>query len=369
MRKATAILIFSAAVGGAGSCMNKAPAPAWKAPWEVAAKEPAKALAKEPAKALAKEPASKPASRPAKHPAAASVMAYVNGQSVPMARLNDVLVRAYGMPIAQQIVAMELARQAVAKKGLSITEKDVDEDHKRTLEQMFSKLDAGGSHEQFLDRFLAQKNMSRGLWRVIMERNALLRKLAPTDIKIPEAEIREQFGIVYDRKVVVRHIQTATLEEARNIKKLASVGGDFAQLAVRHSTHESGKSGGLLPPIGKSTVQISPALRDVALSMTKIGEISDAVQTGTAYHILKLERTIEPKNVKYADVKDKLAESLKEQNIRIFQNRMLQQLIAEAKVRYVNQILNSQDDKAKKAEQAAREEARKATPPPQGSKP
>jgi len=357
MRNVTVILIVSAAVGG-GSCVNKAPAPAWKAPAEVATKEPAKAPAKEPAK--------EPASKPAEAPAEASVMAYVNGQPVSMARLNDVLVRAYGMPIAQQVVALELTRQAAAAKGLSVTEKDVDDEHKRTLDQMFRQIGPGGDYDKFLDRFLAQKNMSRGLWRVIVHRNALLRKLAPKDIKIDEEEILARFGLMYDRKVVVRHIQTATLDQAQKIKKLADDGGDFARLAATYSTHESRKNGGLLPTIGKSTAQISPALRDVALAMTKIGEISGAVQTGTAFHILKLERIIEPKDVKYADVKEKIAASLKEQHIRMFQNQMLQQLIGEAKVRYVNPILKEQ---VAKAEKAARDDAKKADSLLKGSQP
>jgi len=277
------------------------------------------------------------------------IMAYVNGQAVSMAPLHSILVQSYGRPVAQQLVGLELARQATGAKGLSVTEEEVDAEHDRTLKEMFRRLGPTDRAEEHLDRFLGQKNMSRSLWRVIMRRNALLRKLAPKDIPIPEAELREQFGRLYDRRVVVRHIQTETLEEAQRMKELADKGADFEKMATRYSTHESGKIGGLLPPIGRSTAQLTPALRQVALAMKKIGEISNPVQAGTKWHVLKLDRIIEPENVKYADEKQKIAASLREKRIRIFQNQMLQKLIADAKIQYVQADLKAQEDKARAA--------------------
>lgn len=280
---------------------------------------------------------------------AGAVMAQVNGRPVLMRELNEILVMSYGRPVAQQLVGLELARQAAAKKGLAVTEKEVDAEHVRTLHEMFRRLGPAGRFEEHLDQFLAQKNMSRSLWRVIMRRNALLRKLAPTGAPVSEADLRVEFGRRYGRKVVVRHVQAATLEDAQKVKELAGKGLDFTLLVTRYSTHESRKNGGLLPPIGPGTTQLTPALRQVALAMRKIGEISNPVQAGTKWHVLKLEKILEPKGVQFADVKDKIAASIREQRVRIFQNRMLQGLIARAKIQYVNPILKAQEAKAKAA--------------------
>jgi parvulin-like peptidyl-prolyl isomerase len=149
--------------------------------------------------------------------------------------------------------------------------------------------------------------------------------------------------------VVVRHIQTFKLEDAQKVKELADKGIDFTLLVTRYSTHESRKNGGLLPPIGQDTVQVSPAIRNVALAMKRIGEISNPIQAGTRWYILKLEKVIEPKGVKYADVKDKIAASLRERRISMYQNEILQKLIAEAKIQYVHPILKEQEAKAKAA--------------------
>jgi parvulin-like peptidyl-prolyl isomerase len=83
-------------------------------------------------------------------------------------------------------------------------------------------------------------------------------------------------------------------------------------------------------------------LKQVALAMTRIGEISDPVQVASRFHILKLEKIIEPKKVKYVDEKDKIAAELKEQMIRGAGNRLLEKLSESAEVEFVNPSLKTQ---------------------------
>ena len=287
-------------------------------------------------------------------PTSGKIMALVNGRPVPMANLHEILVHSYGMPIAQHLVGLELARQAAEKNGFTVTQKDVDEENRITIREMFKRMGPASKDEEFLDRFLAQKNMSRHLWGAIMHRNALFRKLAPKEIPVTEAEIRAQFGRLYGRKVIVQHIQTATLAQAQKVKELADRKQDFAMLAKRYSTNESRKNGGLLPPIGPQTTQVSPAMRQTALAMTKVGEISSPIQTDTKFHVLRLEKIIEPKTAKYIEAKPKIAAAIREQRIRLFQNNMLKQLIGRAKIHFVNPILKAQADRHEKAAAAVK---------------
>jgi len=275
----------------------------------------------------------------------AGVMAYVNAQPIPMAALQDILVRGYGLPVAQQLVATELARQAAEKKGISVTEAEVQAEHELTLQQAFAQATQLERKEEMLDQLLSQRNVSRGQWMLTMRRNALLRKLAPTDIEVTDQELAQEYQRMSDRKAVTRHIETASLEEAQKVKKLAEK-EDFALLAQRYSINPSRENGGLLPPIGKATNQVSPALRQAALAMKTAGEISDPVQTGTTFHILKLEGIIEPKEVKFADVKDNIAAAIRERKVRVFQSEYLQKLFQEAKIEYANPILKAQAAKA-----------------------
>ena len=271
-------------------------------------------------------------------------MAYVNGQPIAMSDLHDLLVRGYGLPIAQQLIANELARQAARNKGVSATEEEVQREHEMTLEQTFAQAENARQREQMLDQLLAERSITRGQWMLIMRRNALLRKLVPPQMQVTEAELREEFGRQYDRKAVIRHIEVASLSEAQKVRQLAEK-EDFARLVQKHSIHASRANGGLLPPIGASTAQVSPAMRDAALALKTVGELSDPVQTGMTFHILRLEEIVEPKEAKLADVRDKITASLKERKVRVFQNQMLARMIQEAKIEYVNPALKAQADR------------------------
>lgn len=278
--------------------------------------------------------------------AQANVMAYVNGKPVGMDHLHELLVGAYGLPIAQQLVASELARQEAQLKGVAVTEQDVRLEHDLTLKETFPQETNPEQRERMLDTLLRQRNMGRNLWQVIMTRNALLRKLVGNEFEVTESELKVEFGLRYERKAVIRHIQVHTAGEAQKVYELARKGGDFAALAAKHSIHPSGQNGGLLPPIGAGTSQVNPALRQAALAMTRPGEISPPVQTGTSFHVLRLERIEEPADAKYENVKDKLAADLREQKARMAVNNLLAKLVAQAKIQYVDRQLRDQAEKA-----------------------
>ncbi|GIW76263.1 MAG: hypothetical protein KatS3mg104_1326 [Phycisphaerae bacterium] len=68
----------------------------------------------------------------------------------------------------------------------------------------------------------------------------------------------------------------------------------------------------------------------------KEGEVSDVVQAGGSYHLIKLEQRIPPKAVKYEDVKDSLRESIRDQMVieafKEIRNRLAQQALATLKI-------------------------------------
>ena len=193
---------------------------------------------------------------------------------------------------------------------------------------------------------LEQKKVSRTQWQIAMRRSATLRKLAEQEATVTDQEVRDEFNVQFGQKVVVRHIQTATLTKAQELlTRLYGEKADFTDLARRHSTHPSAKDGGLLPPISRrgADVSIPPAIRQAALAMKKVGEYSDPIQTGTSFHILKLEEIIEPQNVKFEDARDQLRGALLERNILVLQPKILQRLIQKANIEYVHPVLKRQD--------------------------
>ncbi len=291
--------------------------------------------------------ASQPVGTPGRNQA---VMAYINGKPIYMETLHDLLLRSHGLPAAQQLIGLELVRQEAQKANITITDEDVQEEIDRKLKQTFGEALAGEQRERLLKQFLERLKYPRPQWEMRMRMNAYLTKLASPRITVSDTELRDEFGRQFDRRVVVRHIETATLIRAQQVLKELEAGADFAKLAFRHSTNPSGKNGGLLPPIGAKTVGVPRAVKQVALAMKSVGEISDPVQIGTTFHILKLDKIIPPQNVRLADVKDKLEKDIRERKLRQLQSWILVDLVRKAKIEYADPIL-----KAKAAEKRPRQ--------------
>jgi len=277
--------------------------------------------------------------QPASSPADDGVVAYVNGLPIHASDLYDVLVRANGMRMVQHLIACRLVDQAATTKGLTVSDEEVEAEHEQTLARMFPGISELGDREKMLGQLFQRQRISRKQWRMSMRRNVLLGKLAAGQADPSEAEITEAFGEKYGRKVIARHIQLATLDEAQRVLELLRAGGDFQELARKYSISPSRVRGGLLPPVGPTPRVLPKVLHTVVWEMTRPGQISEVVQTGTTYHILQLERIEPPKNVKFEDVKEQLAREVRARKLRQAGQEILRDLVAKAEIRYVDPVL------------------------------
>ncbi|MCK4602063.1 MAG: peptidylprolyl isomerase [Phycisphaerae bacterium] len=283
-------------------------------------------------------------------PANSEVMAYVNGEPIYMSRLTDILIRGYGRGISQQLVATELVRQAVRAEGATATDADIQAESDRTLKGIFGEVPESDQRERLLRQFQARSRITGEQWELIIRRNAMLRKLAERQVAVTDEQLREAFGQRYGRKFVVRHIQVGSLDEAQKMLKTLDEGADFAELARKHSAHPSGRDGGLLPPISDKTPGV---IGQATRAMKKKGEISDPILVGEAFHILKLEEIIEPKDVKFEDVRDELAAAVREESIAVLQRRIMIDLVRnaqkEGQIKYVNPVVKALAEKTANA--------------------
>jgi parvulin-like peptidyl-prolyl isomerase len=142
--------------------------------------------------------------------------------------------------------------------------------------------------------------------------------------------------------VKIQHIQTATLADAQKVLKELASGAEFTALVNRYSIGPTADQAGLLEPFGSRDTGTPPALQQVALAMKAKGDVSDPIQIGTAFHILKLLDIIEPKNVKFEDVQARLTEAVRKRKVIALQQDLLQILIRGGRIEYVNPILQSQ---------------------------
>jgi len=282
---------------------------------------------------------------PASRPADPNVMAYVNGRPIPMKALVDLLVQDNGLKLSQELLASELVRQEAEKNKVSVTDADVQAESDDAMKRIFGQLPGADQRERMLQQLLVQRGVSKTHWMLSMRRNAMLAKLAEMRVKITEEDLKDEFARQYGRKVVIRHIQLESWTEAQKVRKALEEGGDFVKLAREYSKSWSAKDGGLLPPIDLKSEFLPPVMRDVALALKKVGEVSQVVQAGTSFHILKLEQVIDPQDVKLETVKDKLTEAVRQRQVAVLKQTIPFELFEKARkentIQFVDPVLKA----------------------------
>jgi parvulin-like peptidyl-prolyl isomerase len=282
--------------------------------------------------------------------ASSAPMARVNGQVLPMTDLHAALVADYGLPIAQQFIADAVVRQALEAQELpvEVTQEDIDRETVRAMSRLFT-FEQEMTDEQrdaLLRQFLAKNNYTRRQWTQTMARNARLARLAKPRVTVTEDDLRDEFLRQFEGRLRVRHIQVPTLDKAMEVMdKLQAGDADFAAVALEYSTHADAKDGAWLPEIRTNgpTQDVPTSISQAALALQQPGDVSNPVQAGTNYHILKLEEILPPVDAKFQDVKPLLEPIVRSRRISQLQQAILQQLIREAEIEFLNPSLRTQD--------------------------
>jgi foldase protein PrsA len=285
------------------------------------------------------------------------VMAMVAGRPIYMDRLHEILVEIKGSQIASHLILNELVRQEARRRGVDITGQDVLAEGDAVCRRLFGEDLTRRQLEESLEAYLADPSRSREEWELMVYREALLGRMVRSDIEIPEEMLRDEFGRRYGRKVVVRHIEVASRADAKEVLDRLEEGNDFADVAAKYSTNPSGRNGGLLPAFGADEARVPPAFRKVALSLDRVGEVSNPVKVQTRYHILKLERVIEPRDVRFEDVRDEVEEVLKARLSASRKEALLGELLRaardEGRIRIVHPVLKEEWDRHERARREA----------------
>ena len=272
-------------------------------------------------------------------------MAIVNGKPIYMASIYKPLLKAHGFQIAEILIINAIVQQEAQRRKIIVSPADIAAENAHAIENILGKELPSDQRQKVLENLLRKQGIPPGLWRSIMERNAILRKMVEPRVKITEQMIRDEFDRRYTEKVQIRHIQLASISDAQKILKMLNSGSDFAQLAKRYSTNtQSAPRGGLLPPFSRNDKTIPKAIRETAFSLTQ-GQISGIVQADDNFHVLKLEKRFLPPLRDYKKIKDNLRCEIRERIIKRLQSELLVELRKKAKVEYVNQIIRQSQSK------------------------
>jgi hypothetical protein len=299
---------------------------------------------------VAPSPAPSPAPvaelQPTTAPANANdIVALVEGIPITRGQLEKPLLESYGLQMLLNMMQLTLAKEQLARAHLAITPQDIQQEHERTLAQMFG--DAPKSdYDALLAQFLQRQHISRDEFDMQIDTNAYLRIFAEPQLagKLTDDRVRQAFSQLYGENRVVHDIELTNVLEAAEAKRRMAAGESFEQVAREMSLDKQTSGiGGELPPFSAQSPNVPQVIRDAAFAL-KINEVSETLAVGDTTHLIKLAKIIPPKIVKYEDVKDSVREELSEQWIQLGVKTLRNQLaeVALQTMKIQDPVLNEQ---------------------------
>ena len=219
---------------------------------------------------------------------------------------------------SETVLARVNDREITVGHMIALMERLPDQYQTLPDEQLFP-----GILDQLIDQALISDTVSSSLEtdstrvRLILEneRLALLSKGA-IDAIIEEgadpAALQEAYDAQYgevEPKVEYNasHILLETAEDAQDVIKMITDGGDFAEVAKEKSTGPSGPNGGELGWFGEGVMV--PEFQDAVMKLDA-GTVSEPVQTQFGWHVIKLNEMREVPPPSLDDVREELSQSL-----------------------------------------------------------
>ncbi|MBN1765887.1 MAG: peptidylprolyl isomerase [Sedimentisphaerales bacterium] len=263
-------------------------------------------------------------------------VARVNGKPIRQSDLYDVLLPGYGRRVLDEMVRLEVVRQEAARREIGLT----DEMGRAELDRFLEELSPGKSRREqsaLLEYMLSSRNLSRGEFDLIIQREALLREMVDKQVTVTEAMLAQEFEEQYGRKVLVRQLVVGSFRDILNIQERLKAGADFTELVKEYSQDQmSLAQEGLRGPFSQGDNTIPPEVRRQAFELKQPGQYSKEFR----YHddnlewwcIVRLEQDFPRKMTSPDDVQEELRHIIQNRTIK---ERMLElqgQLEREARI-------------------------------------
>jgi hypothetical protein len=264
--------------------------------------------------AMRNEATPAPAPVPSVSPTASSgndqVLARLAGEPITMGQIMPILVEGYGLNVLLNYVQLAYTKQEAERQHAVVTPADLKAENDSTIAKMFPDADKA-DYTRLLDQLLEQKHVSRAEFQLVIEANAYLRQMAMPLVKdkISDEMLEQAFRQIYGETVQVRHIEVARMDDVGEVQRRLAAGEPFEKVASEMSKNgHTAPLGGELPPFSR-TADYPQAFKDAAFNLQE-GQVSNPVNVEGSYQIIKLEKRIPPKAVKFEDVKESLREDL-----------------------------------------------------------
>jgi foldase protein PrsA len=232
--------------------------------------------------------------------------------------------------LVRSLVQQAQWEQAGAAMGIEVTEDEVNSQLASLKEQYFNgddekyqeELEKQGLTEQQLREQIESKLLSDKIYAAVTKKAGV----TDAEIKAYYDENKAQYEQPESRQV--RHILVKNEALADEIHTKLENGGDFAQLAKKHSEDTASKAeGGEFEAFKGKTV----APFDKFVFAADTGDLSNPIKTEFGWHVIEVLGDVEPASVQPLD---EVRETIESTLLQEKQNTALQDWVEETKTKY-----------------------------------
>jgi peptidyl-prolyl cis-trans isomerase C len=240
-------------------------------------------------------------------------------------QVSDEQMVALKKDILEGLIEREVLYQESQRAGIKISDQKVN-DQLAGIKKRFP------SEEEF-EKALLSMNLTEAEVRSQIQRGLAIRELIDQKVANKVVITDEATNAFYTanpklfkqpEQVKASHIlikveptaddatKAAARKKITDIQQKLKDGGDFAELAKEYSEGPSGPRGGDLGYFKRG--QMVKPFDDAVFSM-QTNEVSDLIETRFGYHLIKVYDKKPEQTLPYAEVKDKIAQRLKQEQI------------------------------------------------------
>ena len=257
---------------------------------------------------------------------APETVAIVNGEKVSRETLAIECLRHYGEDVLESYVNKRLIAIECKSRGVEVTRQEVEAEINRMatsfglpVKQWYTMLEKerGIKPAQYAEDII---------WPTLA-----LRKLSADRLTVTPEELATAFETQFGPSVQCRIIACATPQKAEQVRAAAAENPEsFGDLAKRESKDTTSASiMGRIPPIHMHAGHV--AIEKAAFSMQD-GQVSPVLEVDGQFVILKREKGIAARGVKFEDVRERLAKMIEHQKLRSVSKDLFRELQEQAKV-------------------------------------
>ena len=241
----------------------------------------------------------------------------VNGREIKLDEVKDRAVAYHGPFVLQDMVIEMLLDQEAKRRGITVSDSDVDEKIKEVRQEW------GVTSDAALDFYLRRNGYTRGWLRQKAYGAVMMEKALGDQVYVSDKEVAaffDQYRDQYRRPEAVdfRVIILPTEKDAQAALTQIRGGRTFQQVAKDLAPADEKPLAGELRPLNRGQQGMPPELDAVLFTAPLdqvVGPIKSATPAGTGYYLLKVEKKRDAYQFTLDETKDAIRTQLRKQKL------------------------------------------------------